>query len=138
MNELIRVLSEIRCEYNLFDPDEAKYYSALSEAIRLLSEQQDLQPTCNQLATDCIRRQAAIDALWGEREKLDAYMDKCLKTELFALRLGTKVERNRIEEDIEIIKELPSAQPDWNELLVICDNCGHAISIKKGEGEANE
>ena len=37
-----------------------------------------------------------------------------------------------------IQNSLPSAQPDWNELLVICDNCGHAISVKKGEGEANE
>lgn len=31
----------------------------------------------------------------------------------------------------------PSAQPidayDWTELMVICDNCGHAIHIKKEE-----
>ena len=27
---------------------------------------------------------------------------------------------------------MPSAQPDWNEMLVICDNCGHAITVKRG------
>ena len=63
---------------------------------------------------DCISRKDAIDALWGEREKLDSYMDECLKKGLFALRSGTKAERNRIEEDIEIITRLPSAQPDRN------------------------
>ena len=25
----------------------------------------------------------------------------------------------------------PSAQPEWEELLVICDNCGHAIHVKQ-------
>jgi hypothetical protein len=61
---------------------------------------------------DVIYRQVAIDALWGEREKLDSYMDECLKNGLFALRSGTKAERNRIEEDIEIITRLPSAQAE--------------------------
>lgn len=33
----------------------------------------------------------------------------------------------------DIIKNLPSAQPepDWNEIMVICDNCGHAINVKR-------
>ena len=26
---------------------------------------------------------------------------------------------------------LPSAQPDWNEMVVICDCCGHAIQVKR-------
>lgn len=29
----------------------------------------------------------------------------------------------------------PSAQSDWNEMLVICDNCGHAIHVKRLQGE---
>lgn len=30
------------------------------------------------------------------------------------------------------IERLPAAQSaNWNELLVICDNCGHAIRVKK-------
>ena len=63
---------------------------------------------------DLISRKAAIDALWKERQQLDDYMDECLKKGLAALRAGTKAERNRIEEDIEIIKDLPSAQPTIN------------------------
>jgi len=39
MDDLISKLSEIRSEYNCFDEDEAPYYRALSEAIRLLSAQ---------------------------------------------------------------------------------------------------
>lgn len=31
--------------------------------------------------------------------------------------------------------DFPAIEPDWNELLVICDNCGHAIRVKRGEGE---
>ena len=27
---------------------------------------------------------------------------------------------------------LPYAQQDWEEMLVICDNCGHAITVKRG------
>ena len=134
-----------------------------------LTDLPSAQLSCNnlqQLATDCISRKDAIDALWGEREKLDSYMDECLKKGLFALRSGTKAERNRIEEDIEIITRLPSAQPptdswchdckeydhenhycprwnrvirkaledaqpEWDELLVICDVCGHAIRVKR-------
>ena len=61
---------------------------------------------------DLISRQVAIHTLWQERQRLDAFMDECLKKGLTALRAGTKAERNRIEEDIEIIKELPSAQPE--------------------------
>lgn len=29
------------------------------------------------------------------------------------------------------IKALPTALPEWEELLVICDNCGHAIHVKR-------
>lgn len=37
-------------------------YCAMTERIKALP---DLQPTCNQLATDVISRQAAIDAVFG-------------------------------------------------------------------------
>lgn len=32
-----------------------------------------------------------------------------------------------------MIKYLPSAQsePDWNEIIVICDNCGHTVHAKR-------
>lgn len=39
MNDLISILSEIRSQYNCFDPNEEPYYHALSEAIGLISAQ---------------------------------------------------------------------------------------------------
>jgi len=77
--------------------------------------------------SDLISRQVAIDKLWGEREKLDSYMDECLKKKLFALRSGTKAERNRIEEDIEIITRLPSAQPEQRWI-----QCSERLPEKEG------
>lgn len=35
----------------------------------------------------------------------------------------------------EYIDDAPTVEPWWDEILVICDNCGHAIHIKKGENE---
>lgn len=31
------------------------------------------------------------------------------------------------------MSELPSAQPepDWTEIMVVCDNCGHIIHVKR-------
>ena len=29
------------------------------------------------------------------------------------------------------IEDAPTIEPDWNEMLVICDNCGHAIHVKR-------
>lgn len=33
--------------------------------------------------------------------------------------------------DTTEIRILPSVQPDWNEMIVICDCCGHAIHVKR-------
>ena len=39
-----------------------------------------------------------------------------------------------ITELYDILEQIPSAiDSDWTELMVICDNCGHAIHIKKEE-----
>ena len=35
------------------------------------------------------------------------------------------------EDFLKALKDLPSAQPDWDEMLVICDCCGHAIHVKR-------
>lgn len=35
------------------------------------------------------------------------------------------------DEVVKGLKRLPSAQPDWNEMIVICDCCGHAIHVKR-------
>jgi hypothetical protein len=32
-----------------------------------------------------------------------------------------------------IVDSMPTIEPDWEEMLVICDNCGHAIRVKKAE-----
>jgi hypothetical protein len=50
-----------------------------------------------------------IDALWRERERLDAYMGECLGKGLSVSRATAKVERNRIEEDINIISGFQAA-----------------------------
>ena len=39
--------------------------------------------------------------------------------------------RKNLLEYISRLLSLPSVQPDWNELTVICDNCGHAIHVKR-------
>ena len=67
-------------------------YSLCDMAISAL-QAQDLQPTCNQLATDYISRQAAIDAL---EESKKQYFDR----------------RIIIGKMQDIINNLPSAQPE--------------------------
>lgn len=67
---------------------------------------------------DLISRQAAIDALgekplaWTEGE----------------YELGLQ---NQWQSDVDALNDLPAAQPDWDEMLVICDCCGHAIHAKR-------
>ena len=63
----------------------------------LLSAQQNLQPTCNQLATDCISRQVAIDLY----EQFQPYIA------VKAVDFGKALE------------QLPSAQPE----IIRCKDC---------------
>ena len=71
---------------------------AVCTAIKELpSVQTNLQPTCNQLATDCIDRKVAIDA-FEERLKTNGYSNVALVSEL-----------NRC---IGYLMQLPSVQPD--------------------------
>ena len=60
----------------------------------------DLQPTCNQLATDSISRQAAIDAI-------QTLIDNTLHN--FEVHYAS--EKRRYKECLEVIEQLPSAQP---------------------------
>ena len=91
---------------------------------------------------DLISRKMAIDALWEEREALEAYMEECLKKECFASRAYAKTERNRIEEDIYILEHLPSAQKkgEWIEQVDLygffdtipgCSECGHTTKMRE-------
>ena len=67
---------------------------------------------------DLISRQAAIDAL-----------RTCYDTETITYTNGN--EYIDYDQALDLINNLPSAQPDWEELLVICDVCGHAIRVKR-------
>lgn len=31
----------------------------------------------------------------------------------------------------DMVDDMPSVQPDWVEMIVICDCCGHAIHVKR-------
>ena len=82
------------------------YYA--NEIIYALQEALEGKDT-NVPTNDCIRRQDAIETLM----------------EIFK-RIPTNAIRAKT-----VIEQLPSAQPEWEELLVICDNCGHAIHVKQ-------
>lgn len=73
--------------------------------------------------SDTIDRQAAIDLLWQERERLDELMDEYLEVGMPIIRFNTKIERNRVEADVELLKSLPSAQPE----IIACGDCKHWI-----------
>lgn len=57
---------------------------------------------------DLISRKYAIEALLSERKELDSYMEYCLMNGLYELRSLAKAQRNRIDEDIEILTGLPT------------------------------
>lgn len=42
------------------------------------------------------------------------------------------------DDAVSAIEDLPSAQPDWNEMMVMCDCCGHAIHVKRIDVERRE
>lgn len=80
---------------------------ALEMAISALKAQDlqpNLQPSCNQLATDCISRKAAIDAV----------------DEL--LQIATHEEKHKLSMLRRVLKDaLPSAQPE----IIRCKDCKH-------------
>ena len=84
-------------------------------------QQPKLQPTCNQLATDCISRQAAIDAA-----------DRADYT-------GLTVEdvKKVTDEVVKELKQLPSIQPQkkkgrwfWTDGMYACDQCHEVLDEK--------
>lgn len=62
---------------------------------------------------DLISRKAAIDAIGNVPDHDDGMVWEAL---------------SHAQRDVAL---LPSAQPDWNEMVVICDCCGHAIHVKR-------
>lgn len=86
-NSSVRELYEHVQEHGLSEMWSGGVSAAIDIIIAVPSAQPNLQPTCNQLATDLISRQAAIDA--------------CIR-----------VREYRAYDEIEEIKALPSAQPE--------------------------
>ena len=77
----------------------AEWSDAIEMAISALRAQ-DLQSTCNQLATDCVSRQAAIDAVISLCDDCDSgYCGSCRVNDF----VGEKNARN-------VLEDLPSAQ----------------------------
>ena len=59
---------------------------------------------------DTISREAAIETLWAARECLEKSRVAFLKDGLPSIAYGCKIERNRVEEDIALLRDLPAAQ----------------------------
>lgn len=88
--------------------------NAVDIAIKALSAQTNLQPTCNQLATDCISRQAAIDTLSFFKERLNHHLGETdFREEDRAWGL------NLIQHCIDFVREMASAQPE----IIKCKDC---------------
>ena len=86
---------------------------------KLLSAQPNLQPTCNQLATDTISRQAVIDALQAGADGFKYHWDRLGSEESFG---GYSALLSAINE----IERLPSAQPE----IIRCKDCKHVQEDK--------
>lgn len=109
--EVIRLIRNLptMCEFTdaYGEPiDSDVYYEAVDIAISAL-QSQELQPTCNNLATDTISRQAAIDAL-VKAIREDPYYDSNEAIN------GLGVCDVRV-----ILNDLPSAKPE----IVRCKDC---------------
>ena len=83
---------------------------------RLPSAEPNLQPTCNQLATDCISRQGAIDAV---NELTKWYYETFHETRPTAIAV------------IDKLMDLPSAEPE----IIRCKDCKHMIINEKHEAK---
>ena len=94
----------------------------LDELENLPLVQSHLQPTCNQLATDCISRQAALKEVEEWRK---SFLELC---------------HNESASDVKFIRDgiekLPSAQPEQKTATWLirkwgddakCSNCGHTF-----------
>ena len=71
-------------------------------------------------ALDTISRQAAIDAA-EESRRLNHHQDG-------KAACAHEYEHRHF---LKLLRDLPSAQPDWTEIMIQCDNCGHMIHAKR-------
>lgn len=59
---------------------------------------------------ELISREAAIETLWAARERLEKSRVMFLEAELPSMAYDCKIERNRVEEDIALLRDVPAAQ----------------------------
>lgn len=114
---------------HVFETNECKHINLCSYCRTKMEKKMD----------DTVSRQQEIDALWAERMKHAEEMERNLETCSFALRADNKARRNRVEEDIEIIRQLPPAEPKrgkWKNIVDgieytwgTCDSCGARIPM---------
>ena len=130
-------LREYVAEHSLWSLWSGGVLEALEAVEGLPPAQPDLQPTCNQLATDCISRQNAIDELEKDRAKLD-HMIKGLSG--YDVRIDRYVaQQDQLDYDIDAIRSLPSAEPEeviphrnYKNWSAFWCECGNYLG-KKGE-----
>lgn len=91
---------------------------------------------------DLISRKAAIDALTDNKEMINAVLDSL--TLDYNTRRNQEQRRGQINDDIETIKELPSAQPERKKgrwIVIVkgckltsykCSECGRYIADDTG------
>lgn len=107
----------------------------IEAAIRHIQTSADIDPWAMELAIsalkaqmdgDTISRQAAIDALAENKEMINAVLDSL--TLDYNTRRNQEQRRGQINEDIETIKELSSAQPE----VIRCKDCVHSDAFSEG------
>lgn len=102
---LERIWKDYTSAYDTISEDDV---TAFDMAISALQEQ-DLQPTCNQLATDTISRQAAIDVI-----EFGITYAKAINKETGEVKELFQASNDELRKAADRIKQLPSVQPEQN------------------------
>lgn len=77
---------------------------------------------------DSISRQAAIDALEAKIEMANSLLGDAFAIGDMEWRLNVKTIREQIKDDVNTLKQLPSAQPE----IVRCVDCVYSDTFPKG------
>jgi len=112
--DVLYQLTTCKTYYNTTYRNETVSKSEITAMInKLPSVKHNLQPTCNQLAIDCISRKEAIDAIDSLPNCYNGYSDSYDKSYI-----------------IGVLEELPSA-----ESVIRCKDCKHMIINEKHEAK---
>lgn len=118
------------------DEEDTKAFDMAIEALMQDCNQltTNLQPTCNKIATDLIRREDAIDAWWHDEVFFGGQRDDMTKEQW-------------LDYITDVISSFPSAEPKTGHWLEIedyngdihyqCDQCGEEFILIDGTPEDN-